>query len=722
MGDLEDKIKALEQENLKLKKENDIFKSRTIATDQIFNRLNVGMVVLDLDGRIIDYNGVITKIYGVENFNEYNYLNFIVDNQKSQVQEDLAKVLKYGSYGPIEYELLNDNSKFLANVTISVLKENYENVGFLALIEDLTKTRAVENKLDEFERNYKDLIENINEVVYSVDVQGNLTFVSPAIINSMIYSPDELVGKNFFEFVHPDDSQKVAKNFESSLKGEFRSLRFRAFDKDGSLKHLETSSRLNYSSDDVVGITGIFMDITDRVNFENRLKQSEEKYRLLFQNMSSGFSYHEVIFDNKNKPIDYIFRDVNPAFERLTGLKRDKILNKRVLEVLPNTEKEFIEKFGMVALTGKSISFESYSQELERYFNIVAYSPKIGTFASVFTDVTQRKKIHEKLVESEHKFRAISEQSLVGISISKKGQNVYANQALSFIFEKSVDEILSWKQAEICKNLGMESDSMLENYTSKEEKTRLTEFQIDTGSKKKWVDSYAKVINYENDLAVLRILVDVTSKKDLENKLRTTIDEKEILLKEVNHRVKNNLQVISSLLTLQGETSSDDLVKEKLYDARGRVLAFSSIHAHLYKEDNFSQIRMDDYITNFSSSLISDLTMHDIACEYHLDKIYFNLEKATPFGLILNETLTNSIKYLETDKQKRIDVLLEEKEDKYFFMLKDNGKGFPKSVLEGNQDSLGLTLINSLSMQLNASVKFYNNLGAVVEMYIPKGE
>lgn len=126
----------------------------------------------------------------------------------------------------------------------------------------------------------------------------------------------------------------------------------------------------------------------------------------LFENMNSGFALNEIITDNNGQPIDYIFHDINPAFEKLTGLKKEDIIQKRVLEVLPQTEKYWIEKFGDVALTGTPIEYTDYSQNLHKYYETKAYSPKKGFFVVLFNDVTEKTRIKNKIIESENQLQA----------------------------------------------------------------------------------------------------------------------------------------------------------------------------------------------------------------------------------------------------------------------------------------------------------------------------
>ena len=129
------------------------------------------------------------------------------------------------------------------------------------------------------------------------------------------------------------------------------------------------------------------------------LVKSNKDYSLIFDKMINGFALHEIILDREGKPCDYRFLEVNPAFEKLTGLERDKIIGKTVLEVLPDLQLYWIETCGKVAMTGKSVYFPHYSQPLGKYYDVVAYSPKKKYFATIFSNVTELKRVNEKLVK-----------------------------------------------------------------------------------------------------------------------------------------------------------------------------------------------------------------------------------------------------------------------------------------------------------------------------------
>lgn len=180
------------------------------------------------------------------------------------------------------------------------------------------------------------------------------------------------------------------------------------------------------------------VNITRRMQAENARAASEERYRLLFENMTNGFALHEMIYDEQSKPLDYRFLEINPSFERLTGLSAQNVLGKTIREIMPGAEQYWIDTYGKVAQTGEPIAYQNFASDLKKHFDVWVFSPIKDQFATVFTDITERKQAEEKL----------SRQLARLHTLYKIEQAVISSVELNTILELLVQEIVEQLQVD----------------------------------------------------------------------------------------------------------------------------------------------------------------------------------------------------------------------------------------------------------------------------------
>jgi PAS domain S-box-containing protein len=245
------------------------------------------------------------------------------------------------------------------------------------------------------------------------DMSGRFLYTNQKNLDLHGYEMDEFMNLNLHDVDVPESEALINERIEKIRKNGEATFTVHHFRKDGSIIPLEIFTKITKWGDQPV-LLSIATDISERFENEKAVRESEEKYRNLVNEMQSGLALHEIILDENGIPVDYRFLDVNPAFERLTGLKKENILGKTVLEVLPQTEKFWIERYGQVALTGESVEFEEYAASLDRYYSVVAYRPKENQFAVIVHEITERRRAEEKLKDNLALLRIAGEVTKLG--------------------------------------------------------------------------------------------------------------------------------------------------------------------------------------------------------------------------------------------------------------------------------------------------------------------
>ncbi|MEI8173990.1 MAG: HD domain-containing phosphohydrolase [Deltaproteobacteria bacterium] len=203
------------------------------------------------------------------------------------------------------------------------------------------------------------------------------------------YSREEFSGLSIFDLEATETIEETRQRIMQVIHEGRADFETRQRTRQGEIRNVHVTSQ-------IIEIMGnpvyhcVWRDITER-------KRAEEKYEMLFHEMLDGFALHDILCDEEGRPNDYRFLAVNPAFERITCLKAEEIVGRTVLEVLPGTERRWIERYGKVALTGEPAFFENYAAELKKHFEVTAFRPAPNQFACIFVDITKRKQAEEKL-------------------------------------------------------------------------------------------------------------------------------------------------------------------------------------------------------------------------------------------------------------------------------------------------------------------------------------
>jgi len=330
-------------------------------------------------------------------------------------------------------------------------------------------------------------------------------------------------------------------------------------------------------------------------------------------------------------------------------------------------------------------------------------------------EIYEREKAEEIIRISEEKYRTLFENAQAGIFRIAlwSGEILDANQRFAEIFGyRKREEIQGLFITEFYTDI-TDGKKIVDILRKEENIIQLRLKMRRKDSSDIWVESSSHLDS--DDETVEGILIDITERKKAEERIAEALREKEILLREIHHRVKNNMQVIVSLTRLHGKTINDSKMSEIFKEIQNRITAMSLIHETLYRSESLSQISLKNYVPMLANNL-SRVYRGNGGIEIKIDvgEVWLGIDHAVPFGLVINELLSNSFKYaFENRSRGEIRIYARSSSDNEIEMvISDNGKGIPNDVDFRQTDTLGLKLVTGLvEVQLNGHIELKNNNG-----------
>jgi PAS domain S-box-containing protein len=319
--------------------------------------------------------------------------------------EDLDAILKD----------LQKNSEFSVTREVAVkdrvFGETIQLVPQFNVVRIYTYDITERKKAEEIQGRLSAIVASAEDAIISKDLNGVIQTWNVGAEKIFGYTTEEVIGRNISLLIPPDHADEVPAILKRLTQGEhienYETVRMR---KDGTIVPVSLNfSAIRDSGGKVIGASKIAHDITERKLAEESLRESEEKFRGLFTWMGEAVQLCELVLDEGGGPIDVIIIDVNPAYEKETGLSRDKVVGRRIKEVLPVVEQVWLDRYGEIVRTGTPMHFEEYNASVDRWFNVYASPMKGNRFAVVFSDVTERKRAEEALRENEKQFRSLAD-------------------------------------------------------------------------------------------------------------------------------------------------------------------------------------------------------------------------------------------------------------------------------------------------------------------------
>jgi PAS domain S-box-containing protein len=563
----------------------------------------------------------------------------------------------------------------------------------LGMFLDVNESKNAREILAESEDRYRELANCLPDIVFETDINGQVLFANEGAYRLSGYSQGELeAGANILQFLVPADREKAMKSIQRLLSGgSYVPNEYTFMRKDGTTFPALIIATPRFYKNRMVGLRGLAIDMSERKKAEEMLRVSENRYRTLFAGIREGFALCEIITDTMGRPCDYRILEINDAYEKQTGFKREFIKGKRVRDFFPDVESSWIEILGKVALTGESNHFEYYNRNIDKFFDVFAFSPKKGKFVVLLVDNTQHKKTKDSLEKEQQELNLIIDSSPIIIFYKdKNGKFIRVNQAFAEAQKISKEKFLGktvfdFFSSEIARGMAKDDLEVLE---SGQPRLGIIE-QYESARGKRWVQT-DKVPTFDrNGIAngLVGFAQDITERKKAEENLNRLMDELVKVNEKLNvvgsltrHDVRNKLSAVTgyAYLLKKKHTDKKDIMDglskmEQAVAESVKIFEFAKMYEQIGVEE-LTYINVEGtfkealalFSGSFNVKVINDCRGLSLLADSFLRQLFFNL-------------IDNSLKHGK--KATTIKVSYEKADqDRMRLIYEDDGVGVPVDV------------------------------------------
>jgi PAS domain S-box-containing protein len=732
-----------------------------------------GIWTIDKDGRTTFVNPRMAEMlgYAADEMQGMHIFSFM-DEKGVEIAKHYLERRKQGIKEQHDFELVRkDGARIYASLqTNPILDGNGEYFGALACVADITDRKRAEEQVRESEEKYQKLFNNEIDAICIFEVETRrIIDVNDAFIKSYGYSKEEALELSVDDVsAEPEVSQEVIKRSDET-GNVFIPLR-RNRKKDGTEFFVEISTGpFNWKGLRVM--YAVIRDITDRKRAEEQVRESEERFRAAFENAAVGASMANL----KGR-----FIKVNRFLCGMLGYSEEEFLSRTFSEVTHPDDVQIGLDAMKKMLSGEATytSFEKrYLRKDGQLINVIISPALIRDgdgnpqyFVALFQDITDRKRAEGSLLLYQKHLEAIKEiATMAGATLDLEdvlqrilsGTLDASSAKVGMIFLKDHKTgCLKWGAS-----IGL-SEEFVNDYRNRliQSGEGLTGRIYQTGEmiyipvdsshdpriarpvvEAEGLNSFIGVAIQAGGeiVGVMNILSrppDILSEDvialvsaiglqvgwairnaQLYEKLKKSLKEKEILLREIHHRVKNNMAIVSSLLQLQSQHVTDENLKKIFNESRNRIVSMALVHEKLYQSTDLAEIDLKEYVEALMNNLFVSYGIRkgSISLKADIDEnVQLDIDRLIPCGLILNELVTNSLKHAFHDgKNGEIRVGFKtDDSNKVTVSVSDNGCGLPAGMDIGDSKTLGLNLITSLTRQLRGNLEYDGTDGMSVEI------
>lgn len=680
------------------------------------------ITVTDLEGFIQMVSPVALTLIGAVSEDEligHSILEFIAPEEVTIVAEIIYNMPTLTKKGPKYYKLKRiDGSIFDAEVNGEVIRDSAnQSTGLVFIIRDVSERKKAEEALRESEEKWRSLVDNTPDFIALHDKNGNYLFLNHYAEG---YSENDIIGKNVNDHLSPETKDLFIEKFNECITS-WKPVRFehKAAGEYGNIKVYDESLVPVLTKNQEINVLAVARDITQQKQWELKLIAQEKHFRQIFEEASIAMALVDK---------DFHITQINIAFEKYLGYTEEELRNKTFADI---TVERFIEenRKQLLKLINGEISMYRTEKQYKRkdktivwgLVQVSAMHDKNGEITSqlvMINDINDRKAAEESLLKSEEIFNQFMLNSPIYVFFK---DNQIRSHRLSRNFEEMIgrplNELIGKSMydlfpTELAKKMVADDKKILEEGKQVEIEEELNGHYYTTTKFPIFID--------KKPLYLAGYTIDITERKLANDTLRATLKEKEILLREVHHRVKNNLQVVSSLLNLQSDKSENALMKEILMQSRNRIRSIALVHEKLYQTGNFAEINFREYAISLTHELFRAYAADPAKIHVRtlIEDVNIPLIYAIPCGLILNEIISNSLKYAFPENREKIsqpEIIITIKtlpDNNLQILAGDNGIGLPDTYTPTDTTSLGLYLIHILATeQLDGTISVNNKKG-----------
>jgi PAS domain S-box-containing protein len=497
---------------------------------------------------------------------------------------------------------------------------------------------------------------------------------------------------------------------------------------DYVLKH--NLSKLGHSVKRAISEAEEFLE---KEKAQEKLAKSEEKYKTLFD-LSPDYV---VVIDPDGKVLD-----INQRMEEDSGLTKVECIGKDINEIFKLFvdysifEEDFMDEFlardeeqpmELKVFQGRDVGY------LEMHHAPITKEGKIFAIQIIFRNITERKNAEKALLESRERLSDVNAYLEAIINASPFAiVDLYPDGRVKYLWNPAAENIFGWRRNDVLKNhlpflneINYEKfEYVMQRALSNESKSDIElECARKDGETIYTMMAAAPLFNVDGEIqGIMATFADISDMVAAENQIMASLEEKEVLLREIHHRVKNNLQIISSLMNLQSEYTQEPEILKMFQESKNRIRSMALIHEKLYQSKDLAHIDFVEYLKSLVDMLLSFYREEstDINVSLKCGEINLEIDTAISMGLIVNELLSNCFKHAFPGQiSGEVAITLSKNGGNYLLEVADNGIGIPGDVDIKNTDSLGLLIVQTLTLQLKGTLEHYNEGGTKFRILFP---